>query len=72
MKNMNFINWLVSENLMTNLQKMSNKTRNRNLNKRDLIYEHYRRYFIDKQYATLWLDSGLYPSHSNFSLSIEH
>lgn len=57
---------------MTNLQKMSNKARNRNLNKRDLIYEHYRRYFIDKQYATLWLDSGLYPSHSNFSLSIEH
>lgn len=57
---------------MANLHKMSIKALNRNLNKKDLIYDSTRRYFIDKHYAYAWMGSDIHHSIGIISLSSEH
>lgn len=57
---------------MANLHKMSIKALNRNINKKDLIYDSTRHYFIDKHYAYAWMGSDINHSISIVSLSSEH
>lgn len=57
---------------MTNLQTMGVKARNRNLNKRDLIYEYSRNYFINRKHSSLRLGSSTDSSRSSMRLSCEH
>ena len=57
---------------MTNLKNMSINALSKSPNRKDLIYDSTRNYFIDKQYAYARMGSDTHHSIGNTSLCNQH